>query len=160
MGSLAPLNERRCAKREPERLALVPSGAILEPWNSPYVDTPPRADDRGEVGGETRALPAGLSPARRRGRLHPAEALSAAAEEISAGSSPALSLSGCGARTAGFVVRAARGRRSAADDAVAGPVEGGCPSEGDDAATVRINLRCPQSQGYDRTPPPRRALRQ
>jgi len=99
-----------------------------------------------EVGGEdARALAdrllAPLDPAV---RLTLLEALSAAAEEISAELAPGSVDVRLRGGTAGFVVTPPAPAAPAVDDAVAGPVEVRLPvAEGDDAAMVRINLRLP-----------------
>ncbi|MEY9963593.1 hypothetical protein ABIA33_001626 [Streptacidiphilus sp. MAP12-16] len=104
-----------------------------------------------EVGGEdARALADRLlAPLDAAVRLTLLEALSAAAEEISAELAPgSVDVRLRGGR-AGFVVTpppapAAPAAAPAADDAVAGPLEVRLPvAEGDDAAMVRINLRLP-----------------
>jgi hypothetical protein len=100
-----------------------------------------------EVGGEdARALADRLIPALDAAvRLTLLEALSAAADEISAELAPGSVDVRLRGGTAGFVVTpppAAAG--PAAGDAVGGPVEVRLPAgEGDDAAMVRINLRLP-----------------
>ena len=98
-----------------------------------------------EVGGEDARALAGrlLPPLDAAVRLTLLEALSAAAEEISAELAPGsvdLRLRG---GTAGFVVTPPPAPAAPADDD-AGPVEVRLPvAEGDDAAMVRINLRLP-----------------
>jgi len=100
-----------------------------------------------EVGGEdARALADRLlAPLDAAVRLTLLEALSAAAEEISAELAPGSVDVRLRGGTAGFVVTpptAYAGR--AADDAAAAPAEVRLPlAEGDDAAMVRINLRLP-----------------
>ena len=100
-----------------------------------------------EVGGEDARALAGrlLAPLDAAVRLTLLEALSAAAEEISAELAPGSVDVRLRGGTAGFVVTpptAYAGR--AADDAAAAPAEVRLPlAEGDDAAMVRINLRLP-----------------
>ena len=97
-----------------------------------------------EVGGEdARALADRLlAPLDAAVRLTLLEALSAAAEEISAELAPGSVDVRLRGGAAGFVVTPPPA--PAADDAVAGPLEVRLPiAEGDDAAMVRINLRLP-----------------
>ena len=97
-----------------------------------------------EVGGEdARALADRLLPPLDAAvRLTLLEALSAAAEEISAELAPGSVDVRLRGGAAGFVVTPPPA--PAADDAVAGPLEVRLPiAEGDDAAMVRINLRLP-----------------
>jgi len=99
-----------------------------------------------EVGGEdARALADRLlSPLEAAVRLTLLEALSAAAEEISAELAPGfvdVRLRGGGAA---FVVTPPPAPAAPAEDAVPGPVDLRLPfAEGEDAAMVRINLRLP-----------------
>jgi len=99
-----------------------------------------------EVGGEdARALADRLlSPLEAAVRLTLLEALSAAAEEISAELAPGfvdVRLRGGGAA---FVVTPPPAHAAPAEDAVPGPVDVRLPfAEGEDAAMVRINLRLP-----------------
>jgi hypothetical protein len=96
-----------------------------------------------EVGGEdARALADRLLPSLDAAvRLTLLEALSAAAEEISAELAPGFVDVRLRGGTAGFVVTPPP---APADDAVASHVEVRLPvAEGDDAAMVRINLRLP-----------------
>ena len=99
------------------------------------------------VGGEdARALADRLlAPLDAAVRLTLLEALSAAAEEISAELAPGSVDVRLRGGTAGFVVTPpAAHAAQAADDAVTAPVEVRLPiAEGDDAAMVRINLRLP-----------------
>ena len=97
-----------------------------------------------EVGGEdARALADRLLPPLDAAvRLTLLEALSAAAEEISAELAPGSVDVRLRGGAAGFVVTPPPA--PAADDTSAGPVEVRLPvAEGDDAAMVRINLRLP-----------------
>jgi hypothetical protein len=99
-----------------------------------------------EVGGEdARALAARLLPPLDAAvRLTLLEALSAAAEEISAELAPGAVDVRLRGGAAGFVVTPPPAPAPAAGDAAAGPVEVRLPAaEGDDAAMVRINLRLP-----------------
>jgi hypothetical protein len=99
-----------------------------------------------EVGGEdTRALAGRLLPPLDAAvRLTLLEALSAAAEEISAELAPGSVDVRLRGGTAGFVVTPPAPAAQAAGDTVAGPVEVRLPvAEGDDTAMVRINLRLP-----------------
>ena len=99
-----------------------------------------------EVGGEDARALAGrlLPPLDAAVRLTLLEALSAAAEEISAELAPGSVDVRLRGGTAGFVVTPPPAPAAPADDAVAGPVEVRLPvAEGDDAAMVRINLRLP-----------------
>ena len=99
-----------------------------------------------EVGGEDARALAGrlLRPLDAAVRLTLLEALSAAAEEISAELAPGSVDVRLRGGTAGFVVTPPAHATGAADDAVAPPVEVRIPgAEGDDAAMVRINLRLP-----------------
>ena len=100
-----------------------------------------------EVGGEdARALAARLLPPLDAAvRLTLLDALSAAAEEISAELAPGSVDVRLRGGTAGFVVTPPPATAAAAaDDAETGPVEVRLPgAEGDDAAMVRINLRLP-----------------
>jgi hypothetical protein len=101
-----------------------------------------------EVGGDdARALAARLLPPLDAAvRLTLLEALSAAAEEISAELAPGSVDVRLRGGAAGFVVTAPPVPATAAGDDMAGPVEVRLPSaEGDDAAMVRINLRLPAS---------------
>jgi hypothetical protein len=98
-----------------------------------------------EVGGEDARALAGrlLPPLDAAVRLTLLEALSAAAEEISAELAPGSVDVRLRGGTAAFVVTPPAPAAPAAD-AVAGPVEVRLPvAEGDDAAMVRINLRLP-----------------
>lgn len=98
-----------------------------------------------EVGGEdARALADRLlRPLDAAVRLTLLEALSAAAEEISAELAPGAVDVRLRGGTAGFVVTPPAAPAGQADDD-AGPVEVRLPvAEGDDAAMVRINLRLP-----------------
>ena len=99
------------------------------------------------VGGEdARALADRLlAPLDAAVRLTLLEALSAAAEEISAELAPGSVDVRLRGGTAGFVVTPAAAHAGrAADDAGSAPVEVRLPvAEGDDAAMVRINLRLP-----------------
>jgi hypothetical protein len=98
-----------------------------------------------EVGGEdARALAARLLPPLDAAvRLTLLEALSAAAEEISAELAPGAVDVRLRGGAAGFVVTPPPAPAPAAGDA-GGPVEVRLPAaEGDDAAMVRINLRLP-----------------
>jgi hypothetical protein len=77
-------------------------------------------------------------------RLTLLEALSAAAEEISAELAPGSVDVRLRGGSAAFVVTPPPAPAAAADDTAAGPVEVRLPvAEGDDAAMVRINLRLP-----------------
>ncbi len=77
-------------------------------------------------------------------RLTLLEALSAAAEEISAELAPGSVDVRLRGGAAGFVVTPPPAPRPAAGDAAAAPVDVRLPvAEGDDAAMVRINLRLP-----------------
>ena len=99
-----------------------------------------------EVGGEdARALADRLLPPLDAAvRLTLLEALSAAAEEISAELAPGSVDVRLRGGTAGFIVTPPPAPAAAAADAVAGPAEVRLPvAEGDDAAMVRINLRLP-----------------
>jgi hypothetical protein len=100
-----------------------------------------------EVGGEdARALAGRLLPSLDAAvRLTLLEALSAAAEEISADLAPGSVDVRLRGGTAAFVVTPPPAPAApAADDAAAGPVEVRLPAaEGDDTAMVRINLRLP-----------------
>ena len=99
-----------------------------------------------EVGGEDARALAGrlLAPLDAAVRLTLLEALSAAAEEISAELAPGSVDVRLRGGTAGFVVTPPAHATEAADDAGAAPVEVRIPvAEGDDAAMVRINLRLP-----------------
>jgi hypothetical protein len=100
-----------------------------------------------EVGGEdARALAGRLLPSLDAAvRLTLLEALSAAAEEISAELAPGAVDVRLRGGTAGFVVTPPPAPAGpAGDDAETGPVEVRLPvAEGDDAAMVRINLRLP-----------------
>jgi hypothetical protein len=99
-----------------------------------------------EVGGEdSRTLADRLLPALDAAvRLTVLEALSAAAEEISAELAPGSVDVRLRGGAAAFVVTPPASAVPAADDAVTGPVEVRLPvAEGDDAAMVRINLRLP-----------------
>jgi hypothetical protein len=100
-----------------------------------------------EVGGEdARALAGRLLPLLDAAvRLTLLEALSAAAEEISAELAPGSVDVRLRGGTAGFVVTPPPAPAAqAAGDTVAGPVEVRLPvAEGDDTAMVRINLRLP-----------------
>ncbi len=101
-----------------------------------------------EVGGEDARALAGrlLRPLDAAVRLTLLEALSAAAEEISAELAPGSVDVRRRGGTAGFVVTPppAPAAPAADDDAEIGPVEVRLPvAEGDDAAMVRINLRLP-----------------
>src|SRR5690348_14651838 len=99
-----------------------------------------------EVGGEdARALAERLlHPLDAAVRLTLLEALSAAAEEISAELAPGAVDVRLRGGTAGFVVTPPPAATAPAADAVSGPVEVRLPAaEGDDAAMVRINLRLP-----------------
>lgn len=89
--------------------------------------------------------PTGFSPLDAAVRLTLLEALSAAAEEISAELAPGSVDVRLRGGKAGFVVTPPPAPAApASDDAVAGPVEVRLPvAEGDDAAMVRINLRLP-----------------
>ena len=98
-----------------------------------------------EVGGEDARALAGrlLHPLDAAVRLTLLEALSAAAEEISAELAPGSVDVRLRGGTAGFVVTPPPAPAPAAD-AVAGPAEVRLPAaEGDEAAMVRINLRLP-----------------
>jgi hypothetical protein len=100
-----------------------------------------------EVGGEDARALAGrlLPPLDAAVRLTLLEALSAAAEEISAELAPGSVDVRLRGGTAGFVVTPPPAPAAqAAGDTVAGPVEVRLPvAEGDDTAMVRINLRLP-----------------
>ena len=99
-----------------------------------------------EVGGEdARALADRLlSPLDAAVRLTLLEALSAAAEEISAELAPGSVDVRLRGGAAGFVVTPPPVPAApVADDAVAGPVEVRLAADGDDDAMVRINLRLP-----------------
>ena len=115
---------------------------------TPYVDHLRRElTIAAEVGGEDARALAGrlLPPLDAAVRLTLLEALSAAAEEISAELAPGSVDVRLRGGTAGFVVTPPPAPAApVADDAVAGPVEVRLPvAEGDDAAMVRINLRLP-----------------
>ncbi len=100
-----------------------------------------------EVGGEDARALAGrlLRPLDAAVRLTLLEALSAAADEISAELAPGSVDVRLRGGTAGFVVTPPPAPAGpAADDAETGPAEVRLPvAEGDDAAMVRINLRLP-----------------
>jgi len=100
-----------------------------------------------EVGGEDARALAGrlLAPLDAAVRLTLLEALSAAAEEISAALAPGSVDVRLRGGTAGFVVTPPQAPAAQpADGVAAGPVEVRLPvAEGDDAAMVRINLRLP-----------------
>jgi hypothetical protein len=99
-----------------------------------------------EVGGEDARALAGrlLSPLDAAVRLTLLEALSAAAEEISAELAPGSVDVRLRGGAAGFVVTPPPAPAApVADDAVAGPVEVRLAADGDDDAMVRINLRLP-----------------
>jgi hypothetical protein len=100
-----------------------------------------------EVGGEDARALAGrlLRPLDAAVRLTLLEALSAAAEEISAELAPGAVDVRLRGGTAGFVVTPPPATAAPADDdTVGGPVEVRLPvADGDDAAMVRINLRLP-----------------
>jgi hypothetical protein len=99
-----------------------------------------------EVGGEdARALAGRLLPSLDAAvRLTLLEALSAAAEEISAELAPGSVDVRLRGGTAAFVVTPPPAPAAPANDAVAAPAEVRLPvAEGDDAAMVRINLRLP-----------------
>jgi hypothetical protein len=100
-----------------------------------------------EVGGEDARALAGrlLRPLDAAVRLTLLEALSAAAEEISAELAPGSVDVRLRGGTAGFVVTPPPAPdATVSDDAAASPVEVRLPAaEGDDAAMVRINLRLP-----------------
>ena len=113
---------------------------------TPYVESLRRElTTAAEVGGEdARALAARLLPPLDAAvRLTLLEALSAAAEEISAELAPGSVDVRLRGGTAGFVVTPPPAA-PVADDTAAGPAEVRLPAaEGDDAAMVRINLRLP-----------------
>jgi hypothetical protein len=99
-----------------------------------------------EVGGEdARALADRLlAPLDAAVRLTLLEALSAAADEISAELAPGSVDVRLRGGAAGFVVTPPPPAAPVADDAAAGPADVRLPlAEGDDAAMVRINLRLP-----------------
>ena len=99
-----------------------------------------------EVGGEDARALAGrlLPPLDAAVRLTLLEALSAAAEEISAELAPGFVDVRLRGGTAGFVVTPPPAPAPAVEDAVADAVDVRLPvAEGDDAAMVRINLRLP-----------------
>ena len=99
-----------------------------------------------EVGGEDARALAGrlLPPLDAAVRLTLLEALSAAAEEISAELAPGSVDVRLRGGTAGFVVTPPPAPAVPADAAVPGPVEVRLPvAEGEDIAMVRINLRLP-----------------
>ena len=100
-----------------------------------------------EVGGEDARALAGrlLRPLDAAVRLTLLEALSDAADEISAELAPGSVDVRLRGGTVGFVVTPSPGPAApAADDVETGPVEVRLPvAEGDDAAMVRINLRLP-----------------
>src|SRR6185437_747869 len=99
-----------------------------------------------EVGGEDARALAGrlLPPLDAAVRLTLLEALSAAAEEISAELAPGSVDVRLRGGTAGFVVTPPPAPAAQAGDTLAGPVEVRLPvAEGDDTAMVRINLRLP-----------------
>ena len=112
---------------------------------TPYVESLRRElTTAAEVGGEdARALAARLLPPLDAAvRLTLLEALSTAAEEISAELAPGSVDVRLRGGTAGFVVTPPAA--PVADDTAAGPAEVRLPvAEGDDAAMVRINLRLP-----------------
>ena len=115
---------------------------------TPYVESLRRElTTAAEVGGEDARVLADrlLRPLDAAVRLTLLEALSAAAEEISAELAPGAVDVRLRGGTAGFVVTAPPATAAPADDdAEAGPVEVRLPvAEGDDAAMVRINLRLP-----------------
>src|SRR6201985_3298480 len=113
----------------------------------PYVESPRRElTTAAEVGGEdARALAARLVPPLDAAvRLTLLEALSAAAEEISAELAPGSVDVRLRGGAAGVVVAPPPAPAPAADDTAPGPAEVRMPfAEGDDAAMVRINLRLP-----------------
>lgn len=99
-----------------------------------------------EVGGEDARALAGrlLPPLDAAVRLTLLEALSAAAEEISAELAPGSVDVRLRGGSAAFVVTPPPAPAGPVDNAVAAPVEVRLPvAEGDDAAMVRINLRLP-----------------
>src|ERR1700734_3867755 len=114
---------------------------------TPYVESLRReVTIAAEVGGEdARALADRLlAPLDAAVRLTLLEALSAAAEEISAELAPGSVDVRLRGGTAGFVVTPPPAPAAPAGDAAAGPAEVRLPvAEGDDAAMVRINLRLP-----------------
>lgn len=115
---------------------------------TPYVENLRRElTTAAEVGGEdARALAGRLLPSLDAAvRLTLLEALSAAAEEISAELAPGSVDVRLRGGTAGFAVTPPPAPAApAADDAVGGPADVRLPiAEGDDAAMVRINLRLP-----------------
>jgi hypothetical protein len=114
---------------------------------TPYVENLRRElTTAAEVGGaDARALADRLlAPLDAAVRLTLLDALSAAAEEISAELAPGSVDVRLRGGTAGFVVTPPPAPAAASAAAVAGPVEVRLPfAEGDDAAMVRINLRLP-----------------
>jgi hypothetical protein len=115
---------------------------------TPYVESLRRElTTAAEVGGEDARALAGrlLRPLDAAVRLTLLEALSAAAEEISAELAPGAVDVRLRGGTAGFVVTPPPATAAPADDdAETGSVEVRLPvAEGDDAAMVRINLRLP-----------------
>jgi hypothetical protein len=115
---------------------------------TPYVESLRRElTTAAEVGGEDARALAGrlLRPLDAAVRLTLLEALSAAAEEISAELAPGAVDVRLRGGTAGFVVTPPPATAAPADDdAETAPVEVRLPvAEGDDAAMVRINLRLP-----------------
>ena len=115
---------------------------------TPYVESLRRElTTAAGVGGEDARALAGrlLQPLDAAVRLTLLEALSAAAEEISAELAPGAVDVRLRGGSAGFVVTPPPAPAApAAGDAVPGPVDVRVPvAEGDDAAMVRINLRLP-----------------
>jgi hypothetical protein len=114
---------------------------------TPYVESLRRElTTAAEVGGEdARALAGRLLPSLDAAvRLTLLEALSAAAEEISAELAPGAVDVRLRGGTAGFVVTPPPAPAAPAGDAADHPAEIRLPvAEGDDAAMVRINLRLP-----------------
>jgi hypothetical protein len=114
---------------------------------TPYVESLRRElTTAAGVGGEDARALAGrlLQPLDAAVRLTLLEALSAAAEEISAELAPGAVDVRLRGGSAGFVVTPPASAAPAAGDAVTGPVDVRVPvAEGDDAAMVRINLRLP-----------------
>jgi hypothetical protein len=114
---------------------------------TPYVESLRRElTTAAEVGGEDARVLADrlLRPLDAAVRLTLLEALSAAAEEISAELAPGAVDVRLRGGTAGFVVTPPPATAAPTDDAETGPVEVRLPvAEGDDAAMVRINLRLP-----------------
>jgi hypothetical protein len=143
------IDELLICQIEPEKFALVPKWCHIRAMElTQYVEGLRRElTTAAEVGGEdARALAGRLLPSLDAAvRLTLLEALSAAAEEISAELAPGSVDVRLRGGAAGFVVTPPPALAApAAGDAAAGPAEVRLPvAEGEDAAMVRINLRLP-----------------